>query len=61
VTSTKHKVLGYPTVLGITASGVVRQFKEQRTEEELLKFAEDLKANPVPEVIQVAPAVVPPS
>jgi thiol-disulfide isomerase/thioredoxin len=61
VTSTKHKVLGYPTVLGITASGVVKQFKEQRTEEELLKFAEELKANPVPEVIQVAPAVVPPS
>jgi thiol-disulfide isomerase/thioredoxin len=61
VTSTKHKVLGYPTVLGITSTGVVKQFKEQRTEEELLKFAEELKADPVPEVIQVAPSVVPPS
>jgi hypothetical protein len=61
VTSTKHKVLGYPTVLGITSTGVVKQFKEQRTEEELLKFADELKADPVPEVIQVAPSVVPPS
>lgn len=59
VTSMKHKILGYPTVLGITSTGSIRQFKEQRTEEELLKFANDLKTVPVPEVIQVAPVVTP--
>lgn len=59
VTSTKHKILGYPTVLGINQQGTVVQFKEQRTEEELLRFAESLRSPTVPEVIQVAPVMEP--
>jgi thiol-disulfide isomerase/thioredoxin len=58
VTSSKHKVFGYPTVLGVKSNGEVVRFNESRTEENLLKFASEL-GDAAPTVIAVAPEIIP--
>ena len=66
VTSSKHKIFGYPTVLGVRTNGEVVRFNESRTEDNLLKFAAELGGtdttntmNTAPVVIAVAPEIIP--
>lgn len=42
VTCQKHKVLGFPTILGIHENGTVMRFNEVRTSQKLLEFASSL-------------------
>ena len=66
VVSQKHKIFGYPTVLGVNSSGVVVRFAEERSEQKLLEFAAGLGGAPllsvpsgaIPSVIPVAPQIV---
>jgi thiol-disulfide isomerase/thioredoxin len=60
VTSQKHKVLGYPTVVGVTQQGSVLHFSDARTEDKLLDFAKTLSGTPIPAPIEaVIPAPAP--
>lgn len=62
VASQKHKVFGYPTVLGVNAAGNVARFSEERSETKLLDFAglmAGLRPEAIPAVLPIADLVVP--
>lgn len=60
VTSTKHKVAGFPTILGISHDGKISRFQDLRTAEKLLEFANrQLAVPPVPAPAPTAVVVAP--
>jgi thiol-disulfide isomerase/thioredoxin len=56
VTCQKHKVLGFPTILGIHENGTVMRFNDVRTSQKLLEFASSLM--PSAKQMKVTPQVV---
>ena len=56
VVSQKYKVLGYPTILGVSDTGQVHRFNEQRTTEKLLEFSNVLVTKRIPEQVIVVPS-----
>ena len=58
VTCQKHKVLGFPTILGVTHDGNIQRFAEARTSEKLVSFASSLKSGAsIPDQVLVVPSV----
>jgi hypothetical protein len=53
VTSAKHKVLGFPTIIAISHDGKISRFNDLRTAEKLLEFGNRQAAVPAPEQIEI--------
>lgn len=55
VVAQKHKVMGYPTILGISDTNQVHRFNEQRTVDKLVEFSNLLITKKIPEQVVVIP------